>query len=162
MKCKNKQRVERVHYHYTSLARKVIFSYSFFFLELKKQDWWRTHKGKRNLLIPIIHFNKSKLLNFIPLSHSFFKIFLLFYFPLSFSPLIIPSPLQSPHCCPCPWVFFPFTQSLHSLACPPFAVSLLSIYESVSILLATSVCSLDSTHKWNHMVFTFIWLAYFT
>ena len=31
------------------------------------------------------------------------------------------------------------------------AVSLLSIYESVSVLLVSSVCSLDSTNEWNHM-----------
>ena len=42
------------------------------------------------------------------------------------------------------------------------AVLLLSIYESVSILLVSSVCSLDSTNEWNPMIFLFLWLAYVT
>ena len=44
----------------------------------------------------------------------------------------------------------------------PWAVILLSIYKSVCIFLAGSVCSLDFTYEWNHMIFVFLWLAYFT
>ena len=44
----------------------------------------------------------------------------------------------------------------------PRAVSLLSIYESVSVFLVSSVYLLDSTYEWNHMVSVFFWLAYFT
>ena len=38
----------------------------------------------------------------------------------------------------------------------PRVISLLSIYESVSILLISSVCLLDSTYEGNHMVFVFL------
>ena len=64
------------------------------------------------------------------------------FFPLPLSPLIPPSPLQSPHCCP--WILFPFF-SMPPPYFPTFAVILLSIYEFVSILLVSSACSLDST-----------------
>ena len=37
-----------------------------------------------------------------------------------------------------------------------------ALYDSVSILLISSVCSLDPTNEWNHMVLVFLWLAYFT
>ena len=56
-----------------------------------------------------------------------------------------------------PFTFF--TQSLNSLpsdSCRP----VLCIYESVSILFVSLFCSLDSTHKCNHMVLAFLWLAY--
>ena len=32
----------------------------------------------------------------------------------------------------------------------------------LSLLLISSVSSLDSTNEWNHTVFVFLWLAYFT
>ena len=35
---------------------------------------------------------------------------------------------------------------------PPTAISLLSMYESVSNLLVSSYCPLDFTYKWNYMV----------
>ena len=53
-------------------------------------------------------------------------------------------------------------QCLHSQHPSSRAVSLFSIYESVSVLLVSSVCSLDTTYVWNQMVFVFLWLAYFT
>ena len=43
--------------------------------------------------------------------------------------------------------FYLFAQSLDPLAPNPRAVSLLSVYESVSILPVRSVCSLDSTYE---------------
>ena len=53
-----------------------------------------------------------------------------------------------------------------SLSMWPFfrhiAVILLSIYESVCILMVCSVCLLGSTCEWNHVVFGFLWLVYFT
>ena len=45
---------------------------------------------------------------------------------------------------------------------PPTNCHLLSIYESVPIFLVSSVCSLDPTYEWDHMVFVSVWLAYFT
>lgn len=36
---------------------------------------------------------------------------------------------------------------------PSVPVSMFSIYESVTILLVTSFCSLNSIHQWNHMIF---------
>ena len=57
----------------------------------------------------------------------FYLIFIVF-FPLPFSSYIPPSPQQSPHCCPCPWV--------------------LSLCPSVSLSLSLSLsffCSIPST-----------------
>ena len=62
------------------------------------------------------------------------------------------------------WVLFPFCSIPSTPNHPhpaPTSCHLLSIYESVFVLLVSSVCSLDSTYKWNHMVFVFLWLAYF-
>ena len=44
---------------------------------------------------------------------------------------------------------FPF-DSCQSIPC---------IHASVSILFISLFCSLDSTYKWDHMVFVFLWLA---
>ena len=55
-----------------------------------------------------------------------------------------------------PFTFSPSTQ-------PPLwqpSVCFL-IYQSVSILFVRLCCSLDSTYKWNHMVFVFFSLAYY-
>ena len=49
----------------------------------------------------------------------------------------------------------PLTQLPHSCQLD------LYVYESVSILLISWFCSLESTYEWNHMVFVFLWLAYF-
>ena len=38
----------------------------------------------------------------------FFDLIFIVFFPLPFSPHVPSSPQQSPHCCPCPWVLFPF------------------------------------------------------
>ena len=96
---------------------------------------------------------------------AFFHYHLSTLYPLP--PPSIPSPLQRPHCCLCPWVLSLFSLLLNtSIPNPqpptPRAVSLLCSYESVSILLVSSVCSLDSTYEWDRMVFDFLWLAYFT
>ena len=40
--------------------------------------------------------------------HFFFHLIFIVFFPLPFSPLMPRSSQQSPHCCPCPWVLFPF------------------------------------------------------
>ena len=40
--------------------------------------------------------------------------------------------------------------------------SILSISVAVCILFICLICSLDSTYNWNHMVFVFLWVAYFT
>ena len=92
--------------------------------------------------------------------------FLLYFFPLPFNPFMFSSLQHSPHCCMCPWVLFLFAQSLHTLPAPSTFPPILgchpALYESVSILLVSSVCSLDSICEWNHMVFVFLWLAYFT
>ena len=58
---------------------------------------------------------------------------------------------------------FPFCSIPLPAALPPLlAAILLPIYKSVSIVLVHSVFSLDFTYEWNHMVFVFLWLAYFT
>ena len=61
----------------------------------------------------------------------------------------------------CLLVLSPFSLSTPSpppLWQPP-VLSLLSL--SFSILFVYLYCSLDSTYKWNHMVFVFLWLTYF-
>ena len=50
---------------------------------------------------------------------------------------------------------------LHLSPHTPRAVCLLSIYEPISVLLVSSVCSLDSAHEWNPLVLVFLCLAYF-
>ena len=64
---------------------------------------------------------------------------------LPFSPLIPPTPQQSPHCSPCPRVLFPFC------SIPPSHLPLTSchpaLYESVPIFLISPVSSLDSTYE---------------
>ena len=49
---------------------------------------------------------------------SFVLIFTVLFFPSPFSALIFPSPQPSPHCCPCPWVLFPFSSTLPPLTFP--------------------------------------------
>ena len=115
----------------------------------------------------------------------FFFFFTLFYhwhcygYPYFHSPCahlcitlnLPPSLCPSPHCCLSPWAVF-----ICSLANPltffhPYSPSPLPadscqsvpcIHASVSILFTSLFCSLDSTYKWDHMVFLFLQLAYFT
>ena len=61
----------------------------------------------------------------------------LYFFHYRLSLLCHPRP--PPHCCP--WSFFLVARSLHSHSSSR-AVRLLSVYESVSMLLVSSVCSL--------------------
>ena len=80
-------------------------------------------------------------------------------FSLLFSLLILPiSPTIAPLLS---MSMGPFSYLLNPSPAP-WAVILLSVYESVSILLVSSVCSLDSTYEWNHMLLVFVWLDYFT
>ena len=61
------------------------------------------------------------------------------------------------------WISSPFSplhQHSPSSATTSNHQSLLCICESVSVV--SLFCSLDSTYKWNHMVFIFLWLTYFT
>ena len=84
-------------------------------------------------------------------------------FPLPFSPLIPLSHHNYHTVVHVPESFFLFAQSFHLFTSPrPLAVILLSIYGSVPIFLVSSICSLDSTYDWDHTVFVFLWLAYFT
>ena len=100
-------------------------------------------------------------------SRIFFLILLYFsitiLYPIPSSTSAHPT-LQSPHCFPCSWVLSLFLFLLYPFnhPIPSRAVSLLSFYESVAILLLSSVCSLHSTYERNHMVVVFLWLAYFT
>ena len=72
-----------------------------------------------------------------------FDFYLYCIFSLPFSFFITPSPQQSSHYCPRPWVLF--AQSFHPSVPPLLAGILLSISESVPIFLVSSICSLDST-----------------
>ena len=82
-----------------------------------------------------------------------FNIVALFPLPCS---LHIPLSQQSPHCCPCPWVLFPFLFNPSTPSPPLLNCHLLSIYESVPIFLVSSVCSLDSTY------YEIIWYLFFS
>ena len=54
------------------------------------------------------HMTKTQFTSF-----SFFlNLVFIVFFPLPFSPLILPSPQQSPHCCLCPQILFPFCSVL--------------------------------------------------
>ena len=74
-----------------------------------------------------------------------------------------------PHCCLCLWVMHvcylanPFT-FFHPVPAPkPLTRQLwllsvfLCIHTSVSTLFIRLLCSLDSTYKWDHLVFVFLW-----
>ena len=102
----------------------------------------------------------------------FLKVLFLLYFPLPFNPLIPlyplpPPPIPSPPPCNHHTVvhvhesFLFFARSLHPWL-PLNKSCQLAFYESVSILLVNLFCSLDYTYEWNYMVFTFLWLVYFT
>ena len=93
---------------------------------------------------------------------SCFFLFFIVFFSITIQSPYIPFPTpQSPPYCPHPWVLFPFCSTPHALLSPRNSCHLLSIYDSVSIVLVHSVCSLDSIEEWNYMVFVFLWLAYF-
>ena len=86
----------------------------------------------------------------------FLKI-LIVNFPLPFSPLISPPlPQQSLHCCPCPWLLFPFCSIPPPPNHSPSSCHLLSIYESVSVLPVSSV------HLIPHMTEIIWYLSFFT
>ena len=110
----------------------------------------------------------SKASSFLSMSHwviisfCFSHLIFIVFSPLPFSPLMPPNPQQSPLCCPCPWVLLPFCSIPLPPNLSPTNCHLLSIYESVPIFRVSSVWPLDSTYEWNHMVFVFLCLAYFT
>ena len=92
---------------------------------------------------------------------------------LPFAPLCPPAPYfhsQSPHWCP---IHESFIDVLWLIPSPSFSqnwlphtlllqLSIPWFHPSDSILLITLFCSLDSSYKWDHMVFVFHHLAYFT
>ena len=87
-------------------------------------------------------------------------LFLLYFFPLPFSSII-------PHSHPAVTTLLSMPMSPFCSIPPPSNLSApLSghplLYQPVSILLVSSVCSFDSTYEWNQMIFVFLWLPYFT
>ena len=75
------------------------------------------------------------------------------FFPLPFSPLIPPCPHHHHTVVHVHMSFSLFAQSLHPLTFPHLSCHP-ALYESVSILLLSSICSLDSTYEWNRMSFS--------
>ena len=70
------------------------------------------------------------------------------FFHYHLVPLSPTHALQSPHCCPCPWVLSPFC-SVPSPPDPTTAVALLSIYESAPILKNQALLNIQQLlHKW--------------
>ena len=81
-----------------------------------------------------------------------FEIFIVF-FPLPFSPFILPPTSNHHTVVHVHESFFLFAQSLHPSprhSCQPV------LYESVSILLVSSDCSLESTYEGHHTAFVFL------
>ena len=77
--------------------------------------------------------------------------------------LHLPPAPASPHCCLCPWVFSLFFFSawlLHPCSHAALKLSACCLSVSVSILLVNSVCLLDSTYEWNHVVIVFLFTGY--
>ena len=69
---------------------------------LSIQCVWQTQRdGTRQCFPPSKSWLQTNICAFVCF------IFIVF-FPLPFSPLTLPPLQQSPHCCPCPWVPFPF------------------------------------------------------
>ena len=107
-------------------------------------------------IISCVHQPKSSLLlsPFIP--------------PLPSSPAPTPFTSDNHHTvvCVCEGFFclilssFLYSSPLHTT--PFWELSVCSLCLSVYFYFVCLFCSLDSTHKWNHMVFVFFWLAYFT
>ena len=119
------------------------------------------------------------IIHSVLLLFSFFNVLL--FMLLEFSPIFPPSapsapPIpdfhsQSPHHCLYLWVFhicflinpFTFFQTLPTSLLPSYSYqSVPWFYASGSILLISLFCSLHSSYKWDHMVFVFHQLAYFT
>ena len=137
----------------------------------KPTVWWVGSGLNLNLVFPLYLFQclyPKKCLSIVPVwSYSLCSSFFIVFFPITIYPPYIlfhlhplPSPLQLPIVVHAHEFFFFFARSFFPQPHPHSrAISLLS--ESVSIFLVSSVCPLDSTYEWNHMVFVFLWLAYF-
>ena len=63
-----------------------------------------------NWILLLLTYGSSLYILFLLTFSYFIYFYLIFtvFFPLPFSTLVSPSPQQSAHCCPCPWVLFPF------------------------------------------------------
>ena len=72
---------------------------------------------------------------------------------------------QSPHCYPYSWVIHTCSLTSPFPFFPPLSPSPLAtvspFHISCSDLLSSSFCSLDSSYKWDQMVFAFYQLAYY-
>ena len=130
-------------------------------------------REKKSLFLIIfiaVHVKNIMKILYIYLGFYFFKIivyFSLYFFPLPFITLIPCStsahpPLPSHHTVVHVHEFFILSAwSCHpSTRSPlPGAVSLLSIYDSVFILLVS--CLLDPTYEWSHMVFVVLYQGFY-
>ena len=119
-------------------------------------------------------FNKYLFLNLRTIFINCCSVTVVLIFPSLLSPTV-PSPIfhiQSPpplSCCLCPWVLYTCSLTLSFLSpIGPLLPSLWSLsvcsffHVSVSILLTCLFCWLGSTYRWDHMIFLFYHLAYFT
>ena len=57
------------------------------------------------------------------------------------------------------WLSTPFTHLAHCHSPPLATTNLFSISMN---LIFYCCCFFDSTYRWNHMIFIFLWLTYFT
>ena len=100
-------------------------------------------------IVLYVHHPKSSLLPspFIPL------------YPL----LFLPTPLPSGNHRTVVWVYKGFFLLSPSPFSPsPLKLTVCSLYLWTCFYFVSLFCSLNSTYQWNHMVFVFLWLAYFT
>ena len=143
-----------------------------------------THMGLTFLYsIRAIIYKILKLLVSWRILFSFFLTFLLVFYHScpNISPFALLRPSQHlplpcshnqfSHCCPCPWVIHTCSLSSPFPFFPPFSPSILPpghcqsvpcFHAYGSISFVSLFWSLDSSCRWDHMVFAFYHLAYFT
>ena len=70
--------------------------------------------------------------------------------------------LPLPQVCLCPWVVYTCSLTTFPVFPLPFPLVTVSVFISMSLVLFCLFCWLGSTYRWDHMVFVFYHLAYFT
>ena len=78
-------------------------------------------------------------------------------------PALLTPPWPSPHCCPCPWAVHTWIYVTWLISSSPtYPTPLCDLPHASGFILFVSLFGpLDSMYEWDHMVFVFLWLAYF-
>ena len=138
--------------HYQWLPLHFSLSFIHYQFQWSKHPWKSSPLSVASFLLDVFFF-------FLFLLFFKFNLYCIFYYHLV---TIYPKPLAIPTLLSMSWVLFHFTSIPPPPNHSPTSYHLLSIYESIPIFIVSSVYSLDSIYEWNHMVFVFLWLAYFT